>query len=170
MTPPVHATVLDAVPIHFGLQPDGHVTLGWPPTAALPLTVLALIVFLIGTVLGIKKFGVAGYLKSLCPELGLPIYLAVIVVPIVWLIEFGSLFIKHGILLFDFWPIWWAGHLVILGITGLAFGGTRSICTSDRGQPCRSWRAWNRGHQPAGTVRRLPPGLCVYLAGGHVYR
>lgn len=93
------------------------------PTAALALTVvLASMVFLIGTVLGIKKFGVAGYLKSLCPELGLPIYLAVIVVPIVWLIELGSLFIKHGILAIRLLANMVAGHLVILGIMGLAFG------------------------------------------------
>ncbi len=93
------------------------------PTAAIALTaVLALIVFLVGTVLGIKKFGVAGYLKSLCPELGLPMYLAVVVVPLVWLIEFASLFIKHGILAIRLLANMVAGHLVILGIMALAFG------------------------------------------------
>lgn len=93
------------------------------PTAALSLTVvLALIIFMVGTVLGIKKFGVVGYLKSLCPELGLPIYLAIVVVPMVWLIEFGSLFIKHGILAIRLLANMVAGHLVILGIMALAFG------------------------------------------------
>ncbi len=93
------------------------------PTAALSLTVvLALIIFMVGTVLGIKKFGVVGYLKSLCPELGLPLYLAVVVVPMVWLIEFGSLFIKHGILAIRLLANMVAGHLVILGIMALAFG------------------------------------------------
>ncbi len=93
------------------------------PTAAIALTaVLALIVFLVGTVLGIKKFGVAGYLKSHCPELGLPMYLAVVVVPLVWLIEFASLFIKHGILAIRLLANMVAGHLVILGIMALAFG------------------------------------------------
>jgi F-type H+-transporting ATPase subunit a len=93
------------------------------PTAALALTVvLALIVFLVGTTLGIKKFGVKGYLKSLCPELGLPLYMAVIVVPMVWFIEFASLFIKHGILAIRLLANMVAGHLVILGIMALAFG------------------------------------------------
>ncbi|MEO8268250.1 MAG: F0F1 ATP synthase subunit A [Aureliella sp.] len=93
------------------------------PTAAIALTaVLAVIVFLVGTVLGIQKFGVAGYLKSLCPDLGLPMYLAVIVVPLVWLIEFASLFIKHGILAIRLLANMVAGHLVILGIMALAFG------------------------------------------------
>jgi len=95
------------------------------PTAALSLTaVLALIIFLVGTVLGIKKFGALGYLKSLCPELGLPMYMAVVVVPMVWLIEFGSLFIKHGILAIRLLANMVAGHLVILGIMALAFGAS----------------------------------------------
>ncbi len=93
------------------------------PTAALALTVvLALVVFLVGTVLGVKKFGVMGYLKSLSPELGLPMYMAVIVVPMVWFIEFASLFIKHGILAIRLLANMVAGHLVILGIMALAFG------------------------------------------------
>ncbi|MCA9181010.1 MAG: F0F1 ATP synthase subunit A, partial [Planctomycetales bacterium] len=93
------------------------------PTAAIALTaVLALIVFLVGIVLGIKKFGVMGYLKSLCPKLGLPMYLAVVIVPLVWLIEFASLFIKHGILAIRLLANMVAGHLVILGIMALAFG------------------------------------------------
>ena len=93
------------------------------PTAALSLTVvLAVIVFLVGTVLGIKKFGVLGYLKNLSPELGLPMYLAIAVVPMVWAIEFASLFIKHGILAIRLLANMVAGHLVILGIMALAFG------------------------------------------------
>ena len=93
------------------------------PTAAIALTaVLALIIFLVGATLGIKKFGLKGYLKSLCPELGLPMYMAVIVVPMVWAIEFASLFIKHGILAIRLLANMVAGHLVIVGIMALAFG------------------------------------------------
>lgn len=93
------------------------------PTAALALTVvLAVIIFLVGAVMGIKKFGVVGYLKNLCPELGLPAYLAIFVVPMVWAIEFASLFIKHGILAIRLLANMVAGHLVILGIMALAFG------------------------------------------------
>ncbi len=93
------------------------------PTAALSVTaVLAIVVFAVGTFVGIKKFGVAGYLKNLCPELGLPIYLAVVVVPMVWLIEFASLFIKHFILAIRLLANMAAGHMVLLGIMALAFG------------------------------------------------
>ncbi|GIW97496.1 MAG: hypothetical protein KatS3mg111_0829 [Pirellulaceae bacterium] len=93
------------------------------PTAAMGVTgVLALIVFLVGTVVGVREHGVIGYLKGLCPELGLPVYLAVVIVPMVWLIEFFSLFIKHTILAIRLLANMAAGHLVLLGILGLAFG------------------------------------------------
>ncbi len=92
------------------------------PTAALYLTaVLAFVVFLVGSFLGIQKFGFVGYLKNLCPDLGLPIYLAVFIVPMVWVIEFASLFIKHIILAIRLLLNMAAGHLVLLGIMGLAF-------------------------------------------------
>lgn len=93
------------------------------PTASLAVTAgLALIIFIVGTVVGVKQFGVLGYLKNLCPELGLPTYLAVVIVPMVWAIEFLSLFIKHAILAIRLLANMIAGHLVLLGIMGLAFG------------------------------------------------
>jgi F-type H+-transporting ATPase subunit a len=76
----------------------------------------------VGAFLGIKKFGLVGFLKNLCPDLGLPMYLAVVIVPMVWLIEFASLFIKHSILAIRLLANMVAGHLVLLGIMGLAFG------------------------------------------------
>ncbi len=93
------------------------------PSAALGMTAaLALIVFFLGLFLGIRKFGVFGYLKNLMPSLGLPIYLAVVIVPMVWVIEFASLFIKHGILAIRLLANMVAGHMVLLGILGLAVG------------------------------------------------
>ncbi len=75
------------------------------PSASLGMTAsLAVIVFVLGLFLGIRQFGLLGYLKNLMPSLGLPMYLAVIIVPMVWVIEFASLFIKHGILAFGCWP------------------------------------------------------------------
>lgn len=92
------------------------------PTASFGVTViLALIVFLVGTYLGIQKFGLIGYLKNLCPEMGLPAPLAIFIVPMVWAIELFSLFIKHGILAVRLLMNMAAGHLVLLGIMGLAF-------------------------------------------------
>ncbi len=92
------------------------------PTASWGLTgVLALVIFALGSYLGIAKFGLVGYLKNLCPDLGLPIYLAVFIVPMVWVIEFASLFIKHAVLSVRLLLNMAAGHLVLLGIMGLAF-------------------------------------------------
>jgi F-type H+-transporting ATPase subunit a len=93
------------------------------PTAAFALTVvLALVVFVIGSYVGIKSQGLVGYLKGLVPDLGLPIYLAIFIVPMVWIIEFASLFIKHAILSIRLVANMAAGHMVLLGIMGLAFG------------------------------------------------
>lgn len=93
------------------------------PSASLGMTAaLAIIVFVLGLFLGIKQFGVLGYLKNLMPSLGLPMYLAVIIVPMVWVIEFASLFIKHGILAIRLLANMVAGHMVLLGILGLAVG------------------------------------------------
>jgi F-type H+-transporting ATPase subunit a len=93
------------------------------PSAALGMTgALALIVFAFGLYLGIRQFGVIGYLKNLMPSLGLPLYLAVVIVPMVWVIEFASLFIRHGILAIRLLANMVAGHMVLLGILGLAVG------------------------------------------------
>ena len=83
---------------------------------------LALMVFAIGLVLGIKQFGVMGYLKNLAPSLGLPIYLAIPIVPLVWAIEALSLLIKHLILAVRLLGNMVAGHLVLLGFLGIGFG------------------------------------------------
>ncbi len=92
------------------------------PTASLAVTaVLAFVIFVVGTYLGVQEFGVVGYLKNLCPDLGLPLYMAVVIVPMVWIIEFASLFIKHVILAVRLLLNMAAGHLVLLGIMGLAF-------------------------------------------------
>ncbi len=93
------------------------------PSASFGMTAaLAIIVFVLGLFLGIKQFGLLGYLKNLMPSLGLPMYLAVVIVPMVWVIEFASLFIKHGILAIRLLANMVAGHMVLLGILGLAVG------------------------------------------------
>jgi F-type H+-transporting ATPase subunit a len=90
------------------------------PTASFGTTfALALLVFILGVAMGIKTFGVVGYLKNICPSLGLPIYLAIIIVPLLWVIEFASLFIKHAVLAVRLLMNMGAGHLVLLGILGI---------------------------------------------------
>lgn len=93
------------------------------PTSVFAVTgILAFIVFAVGLVQGIRKFGLFGYLKNLAPSLGLPIYLSVFIVPLVWVIEAVSLLIKHGVLAVRLLANMVAGHLVLLGFMGIAFG------------------------------------------------
>ncbi len=93
------------------------------PTSIFSITLVpAAIILTIGITLGVRKFGVQGYLKNLVPSLGLPIYLAVIIVPLVWGIEFLLLFIKHGVLAVRLLANMVAGHLVLLGFLGIGFG------------------------------------------------
>ena len=95
------------------------------PTASIGTTAaLAAIVFLIGLVLGVKTFGVVGYLKNICPELGLPWYLSFWIVPLLWAIELLSLFIKHGVLAVRLLMNMGAGHLALLGILGIGISVT----------------------------------------------
>ncbi len=90
------------------------------PTSAWGTTVsLAIIVFLLGMIMGIKQFGVAGYLKNISPSLGLPWYMAIVLVPMLWIIEAASLIIKHVVLSVRLLLNMSAGHLVMLGILGI---------------------------------------------------
>jgi F-type H+-transporting ATPase subunit a len=107
----------------FGLNLAGMVPWVGSPTAAVATTgALALIVFVVGVVMGLRAFGTVGYLKNICPQLGLPWYLSFWVVPLLWVIEFASLFIKHTILAIRLLANMVAGHAVLLGIMGLAIG------------------------------------------------
>ena len=107
----------------FGLNLAGMIPWLGSPTAALATTsIFALIVFAVGLYLGVSAFGAVGYLKNICPQLGLPWYLALWVVPMLWVIEFISLFIKHAILALRLLANMVAGHAVLLGIMGLAVG------------------------------------------------
>ena len=101
------------------------------PTSVFAMTgALAAIVLGIGVVQGVRAFGVAGYLKNLAPSLGLPIYLGIFVVPMVWVIEAISLLIKHGVLAVRLLANMVAGHLVLLGFMGIGFS-TEAATMSD---------------------------------------
>ncbi|MEI7458078.1 MAG: F0F1 ATP synthase subunit A [Pirellula sp.] len=90
------------------------------PTAAWGTTLaLAAIVFAIGLTMGLRTFGVVGFLKNICPDLGLPWYLAFWIVPLLWLIEAFSLIVKHIVLSVRLVMNMGAGHLVLLGIMGI---------------------------------------------------
>ena len=75
---------------------------------------------------GHPHFRFLGYLKNLAPSLGLPIYLAIFILPLVYAIEALSLLIKHGVLAVRLLANMVAGHLVLLGFIGIGFGAMRS--------------------------------------------
>jgi F-type H+-transporting ATPase subunit a len=107
----------------FGMNLAGMLPFVGAPTAALGVTgALALVVFFIGLICGVRAMGPLGYLKNICPSLGLPPAMSVVIVPMLWTIEFVSLFMKHGILALRLLANMVAGHAVLLGLMGLAVG------------------------------------------------
>lgn len=107
----------------FGCNLMGMLPWVGSPTAALGMAgILAVIIFVIGVYFGVREFGVVGFLKNICPSLGLPMYLAVVIVPLLWVIEFASMLIKHFILGMRLVANMVAGHSVLLGVMGLAIG------------------------------------------------
>jgi F-type H+-transporting ATPase subunit a len=97
------------------------------PTAAFGMTIaMAAVTFFAGLVMGSQKFGVVGYWKNQVPSLGLPIWMAVIIVPVLFLIEVGGLFIKHGVLAVRLLANMVAGHLVLLAILGIGVAAASS--------------------------------------------
>jgi F-type H+-transporting ATPase subunit a len=91
----------------------------WAVTLALAITVL-----LAGFVGGVKAFGVGGYFLNQIPSMDLPPVLAVILKPMIFLIELLGLIIKHAVLSVRLLANMLAGHMVLLAIMALAFGAT----------------------------------------------
>jgi F-type H+-transporting ATPase subunit a len=110
------------------------------PTASFSVTTgLALVTLVVGVACGIRKFGWLGYLGNQIPSMDLPIYMAVIIKPMVYAIEVMGLMIKHGVLAIRLLANMVAGHLVILGIMGVAFGATAAVAFSDPKTPPWQW-------------------------------
>lgn len=97
------------------------------PTAAFGMTIaMAAVTFFAGLVMGSIKFGAVGYWKNQVPHMDLPIYIAVLVVPLLFAIEVIGLFIKHLVLAIRLLANMVAGHLVLLGIMGIAVAAAAS--------------------------------------------
>ena len=97
------------------------------PTGAFGVTIaLAAVTFLTGLYYGTRKFGVLGYWKNQVPHMGLPWYMAIIIVPMIFLIEVMGLLIKHGVLGVRLLANMMAGHLVLLAVMGLAVAAAGS--------------------------------------------
>jgi F-type H+-transporting ATPase subunit a len=91
------------------------------PTASWAVTLsLALVTLLTGFYFGTRKFGVLGYWKNQVPRMGLPWYMAIIIIPGIFLIEVFGMLIKHAVLSVRLLANMVAGHLVLLAVMGLA--------------------------------------------------
>jgi F-type H+-transporting ATPase subunit a len=101
----------------FGLLPwSGSPTATFGVTAA-----LALLTFSAVVVGGMNRFGFFGFFKNQLPHMELPFVMALIIKPMLFLIEMLGLMIKHGVLAVRLLANMMAGHLVLAGIMGLAF-------------------------------------------------
>lgn len=84
------------------------------PTGALGCTAaLAVLAFAVVIGSGVKKMGVLGYLKAQAPHIDLPLPMAIMMIPGIWLIEVFSLLIKHMVLAVRLFANMFAGHLVL---------------------------------------------------------
>lgn len=110
------------------------------PTASFSVTLaLALVTFSCVVVGGMLKFGFLGFFGNQVPSMDLPIYMAVVLKPMIFLIEMLGLFIKHGVLAIRLLANMVAGHLVILGLMGLAFGAGAAATFSAPDVPSWQW-------------------------------
>ncbi|HYO24620.1 MAG TPA: F0F1 ATP synthase subunit A, partial [Lacipirellulaceae bacterium] len=97
------------------------------PTASFSVTLaLAAVTFATVIVAGSLRFGVVGFWKNQVPSMGLPLPLAIPIVPMLFAIEVLGLFIKHGVLGVRLLANMVAGHLVLLAVMGLGVAAAGS--------------------------------------------
>ena len=84
--------------------------------------VLALFVFGVVVYTGMKASGAVGFWKSLVPSMDLPGPMAIILKPMIWVIELFGLLVKHFVLAVRLFANMMAGHTVLgvmLGFIGM---------------------------------------------------
>lgn len=87
---------------------------GASPTGSLSVTVvLAVSTFLVVIGSGMMKFGIFGYWLGQVPKMDLPIVMAVLLKPMLFVIEIVGLLIKHVVLAVRLLANMFAGHLVL---------------------------------------------------------
>jgi len=84
------------------------------PTGALATTsALAFATFAVVIGSGIQKFGVAGFLAAQVPHMDLPLPIAVVLKPGIWVIEIVGMLIKHAVLAIRLLANMMAGHVIL---------------------------------------------------------
>lgn len=96
-------------------------------TAEINVTgVLALVTFGMVVLAGSKELGAVGFWKALVPSMDLPGPLKIVLIPMIWAIEFVGLLIKHGVLAVRLFANIMAGHTVIAVILGFIAAAAHS--------------------------------------------
>ena len=125
----------------LGCNLMGMVPWAGSPTASFAVTfALAFVTFATVWFFGMRQFGVVGFFANQIPGMDLPWYMAIVIKPMILAIELLGLVIKHMVLAIRLLANMVAGHLVILGVMGLAFGAQAALAFSAPGTP--SWQWW----------------------------
>jgi len=112
------------------------------PTAAFAVTLaMALVTLFTVIAAGMMQFGVFGFFLNQIPGMDLPWYMAIIIKPMILAIELLGLMIKHGVLAVRLFANLVAGHLVLLGIMGFAFGMEAALRFTAPGAANWQWAA-----------------------------
>jgi F-type H+-transporting ATPase subunit a len=97
----------------------GAITWMGPPTGSIWVTaVFAGSTLFMVLQAGFSKMGFMGFWKSLIPPMDVPAWLGIFMIPMIWLLEFVGLMIKHGVLAVRLFANIMAGHTVIAVILG----------------------------------------------------
>jgi F-type H+-transporting ATPase subunit a len=108
------------------------------PTASFSVTTsLAFVTFSTGVLSGMKKFGPLGFIANQIPSMDLAWPMAIFIKPMLLAIELLGLCIKHLVLGIRLLANMVAGHLVLLGVMGLAFGA--AAATQFHDAPVWQW-------------------------------
>jgi F-type H+-transporting ATPase subunit a len=89
------------------------------PTASISVTApLAVVAFMAGAIVGMKKHGVLGYWLGLCPPMDVPLAFRLILAPMMLALEIVGLLIRNGVLAVRLLVNMFGGHLALAMIVG----------------------------------------------------
>lgn len=115
----------------LGLNLMGMIPWMGAPTGAFACTGgLAAVTFLTGLIMGSKKFGIIGFWTNQVPSMDLPPALSLPIKGLLFCIEVLGLGIKHAVLAIRLLANMFAGHIVLLGIMGIAFSVQGAMSSS----------------------------------------
>jgi F-type H+-transporting ATPase subunit a len=84
------------------------------PTGEINVTgALALVTFVAVILYGSEQTGFVGFWRSLAPSMDLSPVMKVVLVPVIWVIEFAGFIIKHGVLAIRLFANMMGGHTVV---------------------------------------------------------